>query len=403
MDDILDAAQSNTQPPSGTTPPVPPVVEPVPEVPMEPVPVPPTPPVISFEPATTSEPIAPSSDSLIVPPPETPAPEPTISSAPPVPPPTEKPKKKSGIGVLLAGLLLLVITLPILVFYVRQQIEIRSRAMTDVYPPGTCPTNLEECNTAGEECVTGKGSHYCCVNNPSGTRTWAPNTWGTCPTNPTCPWGTATPCCPNSVDACDYTAGQTICINDPFTSNCTKWGDGTCPGGGGFWQASHWYKDCTTEGCGGNANLVCVDNAGGTGINLCRNKNCLDKKDCVCAGTTVTPTTPTPRPGTTNTPTPTPTPGSPGQCVRIKAYMGTTLLTADDLSNLQPGDTITFALVPSGQATKAHFRINSSSNSDWHETTLKNSQSEFIWNWTVPPNVISFTIEGESFDGSAWH
>jgi hypothetical protein len=83
--------------------------------------------------------------------------------------------------------------------------------------------------------------------------------------------------------------------------------------------------------------------------------------------------------------------------------MGTTLMTADDFSNLQPGDTITLALVPSGQATKAHFRINSSSNSDWHETTLKNSQSEFIWNWTVPSNVISFNVEGESFDGSAWH
>jgi hypothetical protein len=98
-----------------------------------------------------------------------------------------------------------------------------------------------------------------------------------------------------------------------------------------------------------------------------------------------------------------PSPVEPGQCVRIKAYIGDTLLTSGDFPYLQPGDTITFALVPSGPATKAHFRVNSSSESDWHETTLKNAQNEFIWNWTVPSGVTSFNVEGESFDGSAWH
>jgi hypothetical protein len=159
MADILDAAQSNTpaspvggQPPSGTTPlsDVPPSPPPPPP---EPEPIPPSPaggtPDPSPEPVNSSELPTTNLDSLIIPPPGESA-VPTSSSVPSPPAPEEpkqdevkssdKPKKKKGLGILLAGLLLLVITLPILLIFVRQQIEIRSRALVGPYPyPSTTP------------------------------------------------------------------------------------------------------------------------------------------------------------------------------------------------------------------------------------------------------------------------
>lgn len=369
MADILDAAQSNTQPPSGTTPPVPPVVEPVPEVPMEPAPVPPMPPVISFEPATTSEPIAPSSDSLIVPPPETPAPEPTISSAPPVPPPTEKPKKKSRIGVLLAGLLLLVITLPILVFYVRQQIEIRSRAAntTGPYPPWST------CSNIGDTTTDLKGNCLECKTNTSG----GPNpAWAPCGGTPNCPWtpsaATNNMCCPTGTDACS-TPGDTKCIPDPFISICSVW-DTNCPAG----HKNYWVFQTNVTSC---------DNITPTLI----------------------PETPT---WTPSTPTP-PTPPTP-QCINIVAYKNGNALSASDLSALQPGNTITLAFAPGGAATKARFKVTSSGDAGrgvtptWNETTTKNANGQFIWDYSLSAGVVestteSFSIAAQWFDGSAWH
>ncbi len=76
------------------------------------------------------------------------------------------------------------------------------------------------------------------------------------------------------------------------------------------------------------------------------------------------------------------------------------LLSDADLGTLQWGDILTLALTPSGAATKARFRISGGS---WIETTTRNSNGEFILNWTIPSGVTTFTLEGEIFDGTNWY
>src|SRR5437868_9807583 len=53
---------------------------------------------------------------------------PTLSISMPSNEPVHKAKKKSNIKALLVGLFLLLITLPLTIFFVQQQLEIRSRA-----------------------------------------------------------------------------------------------------------------------------------------------------------------------------------------------------------------------------------------------------------------------------------
>jgi hypothetical protein len=84
----------------------------------------------------------------------------------------------------------------------------------------------------------------------------------------------------------------------------------------------------------------------------------------------------------------------------MKFYKNGALLSDADLATLHSGDIITFALTPSGIATKAHFRVNGGS---WIETTTKNSSGEFILDWTIPSGVSTFTIDGELFDGTNWY
>ena len=174
MADILDAAQSNTQSPLDPAPPVPEPMAPEPTTPV------------------------PSTDSLIVPPPPPSSPPPEqpkqkeVSSF-------EKPKPKSRMGALLAGLLLLVITLPILVVFVKQQMEIRSRA-----------------TSAGTPCqiISGKESNISCQNTCSGiTNANTCNAQSSC-----CHWisdTTSPPACtsPNvcmSSSQCDNAGGSTV-------------------------------------------------------------------------------------------------------------------------------------------------------------------------------------------------
>lgn len=164
MADILDAAQTNPQ--TSSTPPVA-------DTPLGGAPVDPTTPVppIAPEPPTESAPVlsdVPSSDSLIVPPPEEPKPEaplpvetpdmnlPTQTSAPqePEPPapsseaPSGKPKKKFKPAILIAGILLFLL-LPLTVVFVQQQQEIRSRAALSCpggYVCSGCPGKPSFCN-----------------------------------------------------------------------------------------------------------------------------------------------------------------------------------------------------------------------------------------------------------------
>jgi len=98
-------------------------------------------------------------------------------------------------------------------------------------------------------------------------------------------------------------------------------------------------------------------------------------------------------------PTPTPTPTTAPKCVAIVAYKDGNALSASELSALHVGDTITLAFVPNGAATNVRFRVNSG---DWHETTTKNANSQFVWDYSLE-NVSNFEIEAEWFDGTSWH
>jgi hypothetical protein len=118
--------------------------------------------------------------------------------------------------------------------------------------------------------------------------------------------------------------------------------------------------------------------------------------------------TPTQVPGTTATPTPantaTPTPATGGisaQCNEVVAYDsdGNTLLQSN-LSNLKVGDKVIFAVsgqTNSGTFTKARFTVNGTS---LGETTTKNSNGEYIIEYTIPSNVSTFTVKGEVYHSS---
>ena len=139
MADILNAAQLNTQSPPDPAPPVPEPIAPEP---------------------TTPEP---STDSLIVPPPPPSSPPPEQQKQKEAPP-FEKSKPKSRVGALLAGLLLLVITLPILVVFVKQQVEIRSRATGGVCTAPDVCLPVSSCNLSNREPGEGTctGPYSCC-------------------------------------------------------------------------------------------------------------------------------------------------------------------------------------------------------------------------------------------------
>lgn len=309
MADILDAAQSTTQTPPEPTPPVP-------EPPME-------------------------SDSLIIPPAEQPA-----TPSTPTPPQNipEKPKKKSHVGILVAGLLLLIITIPILTVYMKQQNDIRSRAA------GTGPWN--------------EGVYA--------TSTPTPTTTSTPPPTITCifdDWNTALTC---------------INVNG-------QWQWCNPPKGEMGWLVDH---DCTTDKCDDNnnpyycihsgTNYACIKSGTCTPTNV-QPKNCHTGSGCGSTGNTSTPTA-------TTTVAP--------QCTAIVAYdTSGNALSQSDLNALKPGATITLAFAPGGAATKVRFNVNSGA---WNETTTKNANGQFTWNYTLN-NTTSFTITVQWFDGTNWN
>lgn len=137
MDDILTAAQ--------TPPPDP---APVPVAPVEPPPEP-----------------------LIVPP------LPPVESAPPTPPTPEEPKKK-GInrGILIAGILLLLVSLPLIGLAIKNSTELRSRASSC---SGDHPYFCSKCNYCASDAdlkgTTGCND-YCSKHLSGGTGTPAPGT-----------------------------------------------------------------------------------------------------------------------------------------------------------------------------------------------------------------------------------
>jgi len=224
---------------------------------------------------------------------------PAVAVSPPTSPPPPFPQKKSSAGGIILGVLaLLLLALPISIYYISQQnqqlAEIRSRAS------GPYPTDCT--NYADPVC---RPWDYFCF--PNDRRT-------ICGRNKTC----------NSYDpqTCPNCEGGKCCTNGyyPCTGGCCKIGRG---GGGG----------------------------GGGSTNVCQN---------------------------------------------IKIYKNGVQI---DPTTLQAGDQVQFGVKGSGSPTKGRFRINGGS---WSQTTTRNSQGEFVLDFTIPEGVTNFAIEAEVFVDGEW-
>ncbi len=114
---------------------------------------------------------------------------------------------------------------------------------------------------------------------------------------------------------------------------------------------------------------------------------------------TPTPTPPTePSPTPTKVPTPTPTPPPIGAaCLDVKAYdAGWNLLTPSDLTVLEAGDIVRFAVAgttTSGSFDKVRFTINGTQRAE--VTAKKPGSEEFYDEYSVPAGVTSFTISAQ--------
>jgi hypothetical protein len=161
-----------------------------------------------------------------------------------------------------------------------------------------------------------------------GNKQWVPdydNPNALCPGQ--CAW---TPqadgqCCPDSTDRCDPGKDKYQCIDDPYIAECVRWGDGSCPGGGGVWRAFEWYtlddidsyyeaeaRYCGGGGdssgdsgdssgdsgdSGGQTHSECVGQAcqtvSGAGSNECSsNADCAESPQLVCTELNFTPAVP---------------------------------------------------------------------------------------------------------------
>ncbi len=82
----------------------------------------------------------------------------------------------------------------------------------------------------------------------------------------------------------------------------------------------------------------------------------------------------------------------------IKAYdTNWNALSASQLSQLRSGDKVRFATLgqPAAEFTKARFRINQGS---WQETTTKKPNTdEFYLEYAIPANITNFKIEAEAY------
>lgn len=84
------------------------------------------------------------------------------------------------------------------------------------------------------------------------------------------------------------------------------------------------------------------------------------------------------------------------QCQYVKIYKGTTVVNP---STLVSGDVVTIA-VTNPDATKARVRVNGGA---FTESATKNGAGEFTVPFTVPPNIFTFTVEAELFINNTWN
>jgi hypothetical protein len=273
-------------------------------------------------------------------------------------PPSNKSKKKKGMSILIAGLLMLLISLPVAVYYISQRNNL---------------TEQRSCAAGDGECTPGP---YAGTNAPTGTCN-SPDccqNWG----NKTCFWKGAA------------VGGHCMCTSD------------TCASGGwSGWGACHLdsCKCVEVQYCGDG---LTYQIRGCSGCGSC-NETSAPTSPPGPPGNPSSPPgsthTPTPRPGSTNTPTP-----IIGSCRNIKIYLDGEVV--NDLTTLKPGNNIVIA-VAGVNATAGMIRVNSG---NWHPRPdhpedpplTKNSQGEFILPFTIPDGTTYFVIESEVLVNGIW-
>lgn len=336
-DDILDAAQKVVDDAAktadaGVSPQAPSVSSPPTDLPSEPAPEPPVNTEVSTPPPSSPTPTAPEPQPQGPPKPpseeatklvesllEPKQPEPSVIAPPPKKPTPPPAKKSSGKGVVLALLAVLLIALPVGVYFISQQ-------------------NQELADVRSEA---------------SGSS----------------PYGNNQPCGANGYCANGYTCQGGIC--KPNTNTDCKQGDSGAP-------------VCCNRDCP-KANQVCEPpnrlecNIGGVHCTI-KGKGCGggggddDDDDNV----------------------------NPPKCQLIKIYKGNQEVTP---STLKPGDNVKLAVKGNRVGQKGRFRVNGKAldgTGNWTETTTKNARNEWTVNYTIPPGVTDFVIEGEVFMGGAW-
>lgn len=286
----------------------------------------------------------------------------------------------------------------------------------------SCPPATGYCSGTSELKMS---SAYTCVSVYHGTFNES-NGQGCCTLghspngNPSCTLASKPTCPNNGTPTCSGTTWSCPTVpNVPVTPNPGSWacnnGTGTVPSPGASCDNGGTYNGrCVVYHCpNGCAGTYCNENSPNVRMEFvscasaslaagecgqidtvtdagryCQVHGACDVKALNCSGSCAggTPVTPTTAP----------------QCVNIVAYKDGNALSQSDLTGLQPGQTITLAFAPGGAATKVRFRVNSTNDADWHETTTKNSNAQFTWDYTLA-NATSFNIEAQWFDGSAWH
>lgn len=298
-----------------------------------------------------------------------------------------KPKKKGMGMIMMVSLMLLLVALPVGVYFISSNglgmFDTRNRAAGTTTPlygppsePGACVGgNGYTCTDCHQNTVCNKNMTITCEQ----FRTLAGCGNGSVP-----PFGNnqpGGPCGSGTVPGTGNCAPDKAC--DPGTNSCQS----VITGGNCANNTGNCYvtNGIGVVASGPNKGQIC-DRAGHW--TTCVVGSVCKNSDCIPAGGTPKPTTKPPPPTNppTKPPTFTPTP-LPGQCTDIKAYKGTTLLDSNGLKALKPGDVITFAVAGSRNPTKAHFRINGAA---WVETTKKNAAGEFVTeDFAIPTDTVS--------------
>lgn len=360
----------------------------------------------------------------------------------PPPPPVDKPKKSGAPKGMIVGLVAMffLLTTGLAFVFVNQQQslnDIRNQAANSLYPPiyNSCITLCQ----GNQTCITSQclpllnptpttvdpktpvcGNQMNCPDGWECTGSTVPGTSGSftlkyCEVSTTVVQCSPSGACPEGYSCTGPQVPGTLnsycMLNTPAAGNC--------PAGEEYSvKARKCIKpkgdcDANTSGVAASIGVCCVP-PGGTSYNdgtgnynpatepvggpfagdhwttCAAGYTCRQTEGCFKAGGGGG----TPPPGEDNTPTPT---KITAQCNDIKIYKDGIVVVP---STLRADDDVVIA-VTGGNATKARVRINGGS---WHETSTKNANGEYTYDYTVESGVYNFTIESEIYGlDNVWH